>query len=363
MNDMRPMATKQSSDRENLFVSRNYPYNCWYVAGTSEEIETGKLVSRTLLEHPVVLYRKSDGTPVALRDRCPHRWLPLSMGWLEDDNVVCGYHGFRFEPGGRCIKIPTQNAIPAKAQVRSYPVVERKPFVWIWMGEPEKADEVDLPPEFPWVYEPDWLVVRGRTDLAANYMLLRENVLDLTHFCYAHKDTFQVTDITTAADFAVVGDTVSYNQLFDTPLAPMYGNASGIGTERAVNRRKSGTFVTPALHVATIEINDPSPPPGARSTFLQRIVHATTPVSPTRTTYWWLGGRDHGIGLMPHDKLQALVEEAFNEDKVILEAIQRTIMTDPEHLTATEVSVAADRGGFQARRIVNALLAREGRQA
>ena len=89
-------------------------------------------MQRWILDYPVVLYRKEDGGIVALDDRCPHRWAPLSKGWLEGDTIVCGYHGFRYGPTGRCVRVPTQSSVPAKALVRSYPILERGPLVWIW---------------------------------------------------------------------------------------------------------------------------------------------------------------------------------------------------------------------------------------
>ena len=111
--------------------------NAWYVAGWSKEYGQ-KLVAQRFLNECVVLYRKQDGTPVALEDACPHRKLPLSKGSLKNDAIECGYHGLTFDGSGKCVAAPTQpEQIPEKARVRSYPVVDRYRLLWIWMGEPE----------------------------------------------------------------------------------------------------------------------------------------------------------------------------------------------------------------------------------
>src|SRR3954469_10918708 len=118
--------------------------NCWYIAAEARELAREPL-GRIYLEEPVVLYRKADGTPVALEDRCCHRRAPLSKGKVEGDSLRCGYHGFLYEPGGRCTWVPGTDRVPSNARVRSYPVVEKHRWIWIWMGEAAKADPAFVP--------------------------------------------------------------------------------------------------------------------------------------------------------------------------------------------------------------------------
>lgn len=108
----------------------NYPLNCWYVAALSDEVGEG-LLARRLLDKHVVLYRRASGEVVALEDRCVHRAFPLSEGRLDGDRVVCGYHGFSYEPDGCLADVPSQENVPPGARVPAYPVVETAPFVWI----------------------------------------------------------------------------------------------------------------------------------------------------------------------------------------------------------------------------------------
>ena len=113
--------------------------NAWYIACWAHELGRAP-VTRTMLEEDVVLYRKENGAPVALEDRCCHRHLPLSMGRVEGDCLRCGYHGFKFDGAGACVEIPGVPEIPPRAQVRAYPVIERWKWIWVWMGDPARAE-------------------------------------------------------------------------------------------------------------------------------------------------------------------------------------------------------------------------------
>jgi vanillate O-demethylase monooxygenase subunit len=129
-------------------MTPNYPFNCWYVAATSDEVGEG-LLARRLLDRPVVLYRRSSGDVVAMEDRCVHRAYPLSEGRRDGDRVVCGYHGFSYGPDGCLVDVPSQENVPPGARVRSYPVHEQSPFVWIWLGD-RRAAALRPPPRVPW---------------------------------------------------------------------------------------------------------------------------------------------------------------------------------------------------------------------
>jgi len=98
-----------------------FPLNAWYAAAWSHEVEH-ELAARRICDQDVVLYRRTDGQVTALEDACWHRLLPLSMGRLEGDQVICGYHGLVFNSAGRCTYMPAQKTINPSACVRSYPV-------------------------------------------------------------------------------------------------------------------------------------------------------------------------------------------------------------------------------------------------
>src|SRR6266702_6212839 len=126
-------------------MGAKYVLNTWYAAAWSEDIGR-TLFARRLLNEPLVFYRKEDGTPCVLHDRCPHRFVPLSMGKLLGDDVECLYHGLRFDCTGACIDNPNgAGVIPNAAKVRTYPHAERWGLVWIWMGDASRADPALIP--------------------------------------------------------------------------------------------------------------------------------------------------------------------------------------------------------------------------
>ncbi len=122
-----------------------------------------------------------------MEDRCAHRRLPLSMGRLIGDNVECGYHGLVYDATGACIKIPGQASAPAVC-VRRYPLVERHRYLWIWMGDPARADD-SLIPDFGRLDDPDRGVTRIQLRPDCHVQLVIDNLLDLSHLAYVHSTT------------------------------------------------------------------------------------------------------------------------------------------------------------------------------
>ena len=97
--------------------------DCWYVAATTPELGR-ELIGRTLLDQPVVMFRREDGTPVALEDRCAHRQVPLHVGQVADDGIKCGYHGWTYDKSGKCTSVPYLDMCTLKPNcVKSYPKV------------------------------------------------------------------------------------------------------------------------------------------------------------------------------------------------------------------------------------------------
>jgi phenylpropionate dioxygenase-like ring-hydroxylating dioxygenase large terminal subunit len=160
--------------------------NAWYVAAWPDEIFPDGLLGRVILNEPILMFRKRDGSAVAIGDRCPHRFAPLHLGRHRGDSVQCGYHGLEFGADGRCSRNPHGNgAKPASATVPVYPLIERHGMIWIWMGKKE-PDPALIPSEFAFVADPGRAHVKGRLQVAANYLLLVDNLMDLSHGLYLH---------------------------------------------------------------------------------------------------------------------------------------------------------------------------------
>jgi len=330
--------------------------NRWYAA--AEAAELGPLpVGRIFLNEPVVLYRTPGGAPVALEDRCCHRRAPLSKGKVEGANLRCGYHGFLYDSTGQVIWVPGQDKVPPDARVRSYPVVEKHGMVWIWMGEKARRDEA-LIPDFHWNVEPGWVSTGAYLPVAANHMLLVDNLMDLSHVPFLHINTIGSANDTDpdltwerSADW-VRGTRIGRN------LMPT-GRARAMGVNSNMDVTKVMTF-TPASNV-TIEISQTEtglkPGEKGRWNFHSFILNAMTPETERSCHYFWRSARDYDVGNADFtDLILRSTVTAFNEDKDMLEAEQRIIDIKP---SAPQIDVMGDTGGLQARRIVERLLAQE----
>ena len=323
-------------------ADRNTPLirNEWYVAAFAAELGRN-LTRRKLLGRNVVLYRTGDGRPVALDDRCAHRSFPLSSGRLDGDGIVCGYHGFRYDSAGDCIEIPSQEKCPKGIGVRAYPLVEQGPLVWIWMGDPLLADAARIPP-LPWLSSPDWVLSQGYFALPAGYVSLHENLLDLTHLSYLHANSFGTADYAFAPYETRLedGHYTLVRRVVPTRLPPVWAQPTGILGDTAARIAQS-EFVSPGLHVVTVDFYDSALPAAERRTFQIRTAHIPTPESQTATHYFIVHGRDFALDRpqvtqFMHQQLM----KAFQEDVDGLTAIERTLQEAGED--SYEISVASD---------------------
>ena len=119
--------------------------NHWYMAGWTGDVAEAPL-RRVICNHPMVFYRTSDGRLAVLRDRCPHRFAPLSLGSVDADLIACPYHGLKFDRSGACVHNPF-GAPPANAQVETFPVAERDGIIWVWTGADKAAAALQPVPD------------------------------------------------------------------------------------------------------------------------------------------------------------------------------------------------------------------------
>lgn len=323
----------------------------WYVAALSSELGAD-LFARRIMDVGVLLYRTADGRAVALRDRCPHRSFPLSRGRRDGDTVVCGYHGLAFGPDGRCVSVPSQATVPAGLATPAFALVKRPPFLWIWIGTPDRADPATIP-------DHHWLADEGRASFAGyihcrtNYVRLHENVLDLTHFLYVHGEAVGGLNYI-KAPFKVErqGDAVVITRrLADRPVPAAFARSIGNAGHRA-NRTSESWFRTPGFHIAHATIEDLDGGVGGRTKFHFQIVHCFTPETAHSTHYFYGNARDTAIG---DEALTAAGEAAtravFEEDEEALEAVERTWL-DEDARDYAEFSIRGDLAGLRMRRII-----------
>lgn len=158
----------------------------WYVAATSHEVTAESTLARRILGTSVVLYRDREGNPVALHDRCPHRFAPLSMGKRDGDQLVCPYHGLKFDEQGTCTHNPHGKGVITKAlAVRVFPIVEKHGFLWIWMAQ--DAPDYAMLPDYPQLDAgPATGIAHTYMKLPVDYRLILDNVMDLSHVDHVH---------------------------------------------------------------------------------------------------------------------------------------------------------------------------------
>lgn len=159
--------------------------NAWYQAAWSQHLEKGVGLRRTICDEPVYLFRGMSGGVSALADRCPHRFAPLSAGRIMGDAAACGYHGLAFDGTGACVTNP-HGPIVERMRVRAYPVVERHEAIWVWLGDVSKANP-DSVPNLSFIDDavPSARIIHYMT-VRANYQLLVDNIMDLSHADYLH---------------------------------------------------------------------------------------------------------------------------------------------------------------------------------
>jgi phenylpropionate dioxygenase-like ring-hydroxylating dioxygenase large terminal subunit len=335
--------------------------NYWYVSAWSEEL-AAEPVARIMLGEPVVLYRKADGAPVALEDRCIHRRAPLSIGKVVGDAIRCGYHGLTFDPSGACIKIPGQAAIPPAARVRRYPAVERHSCIWVWMGEPERADPAAIP-DFHWLGTPDWAVCKKHAHVACHYQLVVDNLLDLSHLAFVHASTVGTDEVADKAK--VKTERIGRDRLrvsrWTLDVAPARTYAEFGSYAGNIDRWQISEFQPPS----TLVIDNGSATAGSGASEGGRgaqrwgfmVCHGITPETERTTNYFWAAAHEFGADdSQIRDEFHRQCLHVVGEDIAVFEAQQRTIELDSG---APTIDIHYDAGPLQARRIVERLLAAE----
>lgn len=334
--------------------------NQWYVAAYGSEI-THELFPRTILGEALVFYRTRAGQVIALSDRCVHRRYPLSESNLDGDNIVCGYHGFTYDPTGTCVAVPGQKRIPRTARVPAYQVVEQDSFVWVWIGEPEKADPA-LIPRAPWLVDPDYTTVYGMEPLRAPYGLLVDNLLDLSHETYLHGGYIGTPEVAATPIRTTVDEErqIVYvsRHMDDAACPPFYAESTGI-TGRIV-RWQDIEYHPPCLYllhsrvapVGVLPREDGTDPDG----FHVEVVYAITPETENTTHDFWAVARDFALDdTRVSDFLRESNRTVVLQDVVALNRLAEVLATEGDRYQ--ELSINIDTGGLAARRLIHTQIA------
>jgi phenylpropionate dioxygenase-like ring-hydroxylating dioxygenase large terminal subunit len=330
---------------DGAFAARNQ----WYIAAWSQDISREPM-ERWILNEPVAFYRKEDGTAVAVAGRCPH------------DNIECGYHGITFGPDGNCVKIPTQDAIPNVCRIAAYPLVETWKWVWIWMGDPALADPALIPDhDAIKINDPDFQVdgnvyhpVPGR------YMLMHDNLLDLSHVAALHKTTIASDGLPEAVEASETGDNwlESTRHLKEVGCPPFFSALFGY------NGRVDRTLVLrahlPCLHAGYdrfVKAESAGESAGEELGTVW-VYHAITPATEHTAHYFFAMGRnfaqsDEGFGTVMMDAIGVTLEE----DMLATREVER--MLDALGQTPQEILIKSDAHCVKGRRMFDKMIRAE----
>ncbi|AYY57634.1 aromatic ring-hydroxylating dioxygenase subunit alpha [Burkholderia multivorans] len=307
--------------------------NTWYVAAWSHEVAPDALFSRVITGTPIVMYRKDDGTLVALEDRCCHRGAPLSAGRREGDCVRCMYHGLKFDSAGACIEAPAQQRIPPRAKVKSYPIVERHRWIWIWMGDPALANP-DAIPDTHWLDDPAWRSLPGYIHYDVNYLLICDNLLDFSHLPFVHPTTLGGSEDYASVQPKVerIDNGVRVTRWTINTDAPAYAAAVKEWPGK-VDRWNIYDFTLPAI----LLMDSGMAPTGTGARDGIRIdaaefrgCQALTPETENSTHYFF--SHPHNFAIDRPEVTRSIhqsVVDAFDEDRDIITAQQKNLALDP----------------------------------
>ncbi len=330
------------------------PREAWYVLARCRELAPGTITQRWIHGLPVALFRNDAGELRALADQCAHRQMPLSMGQIEGATIRCAYHGLRFDGSGRCVEVPGQDAFPASLRVATFPVVERAPFVWIWTGAAERTDEAAIPPH-PWTADPAWTCAEGTKTVESRAQLLNENLLDLSHLEFLHPTSIGRAGIAAAAiRLEGEGRTVRVVRTMpESDAAPFY--TATMGVEGRIARLQTAEFFAPSFHVTHLTVRQ------GEKAWTHKILHGVTPATRSRTHYFWAIARDYRTDSEDVTALQQrAIDAVFDQDAAACAAIERTLQAH-EPGAPEEHAIRVDGGPLRGRRLVEVMLAAEGR--
>jgi phenylpropionate dioxygenase-like ring-hydroxylating dioxygenase large terminal subunit len=339
--------------------------NAWYAAAWAEEVAPGKVLGRKILGEPVALFRSDDGRPAAVEDRCPHRFAALSAGRVVGgDKLQCIYHGLELDASGACTRNPHPPAnIPTRARVKSYPLVERHKALWIWMGN-GVADPARIP-DFSVLdtATAPFAMPLDRIMITANYELIVDNLLDLSHTAFVHEGILGNADIVDSAiSVEQDGDDVVVDRFANNAEIPGMSALQWPGHPDRVDKLTRIRWMAPStlnLLVGVSEIGTP-----CETGVGYHAIHILTPETDRTTHYFFTGVRfgsrtgDATLDVEISRKVTETRRFAFVEqDAPIIEAQQRII--DEAAVPLEPITLSVDAGPVRYKRVLERLLAAE----
>jgi vanillate O-demethylase monooxygenase subunit len=327
--------------------------NTWYMIAWEQELGGDAMLSRRVMGNRILVFRRSSGTIAALRDRCPHRFARLSDGTRELDHIVCPYHGLTFDGSGACVRSPYPGVIPPNAHVDTYPAVAKHTIIWVWLGEPHLADEAAIP-DLSFLEQPGHR--REYTPIKADYRLVIDNLMDLSHVECVHRRTFGGTGAFYKGEFSATDLYGVIQSLWlrkNVPAAEtgVEGLADGTYDQWADTRWHPAATITIEFGLAAA-----GAPRAEGSPSRTMEIHAITPETDKTSHYFYtwppMEGEPSALfgGVLPIE----------HEDLPIIESVQEQ-MADAEFWSLRPVVLQVDAAAVRVRRRLAKMIAAEQR--
>lgn len=323
--------------------------NAWYAVGLLKEIGR-ELKGIKVLGEPLVMYRKEDGEAVVLDDRCAHRRYPLSKSHLVGDSIRCGYHGFTYDALGACTYAPGLSIKPAFG-VKRYPAAEKGAFLWVWMGDEDRANASEIPlPDQP---AGRWHSVEGHVINPSNYMLVIENLLDITHLHFLHGPHVQDREYaeTSPKSIAPPPNGVAFQKAVAKTAVSLFATWCGGNPAQMVRQIDTAIQFGPSLNFATQERfplagdDEPIHPQ------TNRITHCLTPADERNTHQFWQLSYSSPLAVDPAYVRDFVENQVFAEDMEAVGYMQEIIEQD-RRTGQVESGIPSDRFGIKMRSIL-----------
>jgi phenylpropionate dioxygenase-like ring-hydroxylating dioxygenase large terminal subunit len=334
--------------------------NAWYMAAWESELAEGKL-SRRIADIPMVLFRNAQGELAALVDRCPHRFAPLSMGTVENGNLVCPYHGLGFDQHGKCVVNPFSDKIPAGSSVRAFKVKARDSIVWIWLGDESRADE-SLLPDYSFLNDTSTnRVLRDYLKLACHYEYLVDNLMDVTHIEWAHRKTFGGRGLVQHGKHETLqkANEVWINWSFpNVPKQPI-----PIYPDEQIPWERTDMWIDTRWNApGNVMLDIGQTPVGAprEEGLKQLLAHIVTPETATTSHYFWGVARGVNLDSEAEDKrISGLLRFAFEAEDVPLVEAAAKVVEGENFWDLKPVHLGPDIGSTRVRRTLETMVRKE----
>jgi len=277
--------------------------NDWHVLTKAADLKPGSLMKARLLETDLVVWRSQDGQVQVWDDRCPHRSVRLSAGRVEENTLVCLYHGLRYDTTGQCVKVPAHPEYPTPKQacVQTYAVQERYDLVFVCLGEPQR----NIVP-FPEWGDPSYRTyITGPYVVKSNGYRMIENFLDIAHFPFLHEGTLGDPNKPEIDDYEV---TINDDGIYAKDVRVWQPDPYGTGVGDYVD------YDYWMFHPLIAYLRKLNPNGECLS-----LLYAVTPIDEETSIAWMSGTLNYGEQIS-HEDIMAFQNKIMLEDVVNLES-------------------------------------------